>query len=450
MAPTRPIKPKATRYSPSTGSDGTRLKELPPKSNCYLPSLPEDEEYITSPSRLLKRRKPVIRKSSPNCPVIPPNQEYECISTIAGGATCEVALVRKNKNKEHPTRLYAVKITRKAWYRRYEVEASLPNGRNPETTVQRRQEKNNERRALTTLPWHPFVVGIVDAFDDRRNLYHVLELGAYGTFGTFIKGCTYSTDECRFYFLNIVIAIEFIHKFGVVHRDIKPDNILVGGDGYLMLTDFGNAKMLPSDGPWDEMGTLHYLAPECLDAECDPQYAPGLDWWAAACILFEMVTGKKAFPLRGEDTDVATLDLRQNVKYARYLWPKERKVDSELRHLVDGMLARDTQSRIPFLAPKAGHYGSQAKSSLWDHLFLIEPYNYTHSVKTRTAQPPHIPEYQRDLSKNWLFNGAPCQEEIPGLPIAIPPIEQAYDIRSYYSQNPPKRMMKLLPNRKNV
>lgn len=165
-----------------------------------------------------------------------------------------------------------------------------------ENAAQRKDEKNRERRALVKMPWNPFIAGIIDAFDDQRNLYHVLELGIWGSFYDYIKDRKLHTAQCRFYFANIICGILFIHSRGIVHRDIKPENILMGGDGYLMLTDFGNSQLIDSKDPWDEMGTLNYLAPDCVDSLCAPEFATALDWWSAACILFEMATGEQVSP----------------------------------------------------------------------------------------------------------------------------------------------------------
>ena len=150
---------------------------------------------------------------------------------------------------------------------------------------------------MTELPWSPWVAGLVDAFSDRRNLYLTLELGECGSFSNYLAHRALSTEDCRFYFANIVCAINFIHSYGIVHRDIKPENILMCGDGYLMLTDFGNSQMLTSQARWYEAGTLNYVSPDCLGTSCPASIATSLDWWSAGCILFEMASGRPVWVL---------------------------------------------------------------------------------------------------------------------------------------------------------
>lgn len=98
--------------------------------------------------------------------------------------------------------------------------------------------------------------------------------------------------EIKFYFANLVLAIEFLHTHNIVHCDVKPENLVIGADGYLMLTDFGLAQTLHSDDSWNRMGTLEYMSPEVLsDDPLDTiERRVSGDWWAAAVSLFEMKT----------------------------------------------------------------------------------------------------------------------------------------------------------------
>lgn len=104
-----------------------------------------------------------------------------------------------------------------------------------------------------------------------------------------------------FYYCNIVCAIEFLHGHGLVSRDVKPENFLVGPDGYLVMTDLGIAEREGEGGTWEETGTAEYMAPELIQQG----YAVGktVDWWASGVILYEMLTRKVVCTVHGPNNN---------------------------------------------------------------------------------------------------------------------------------------------------
>ncbi len=122
----------------------------------------------------------------------------------------------------------------------------------------------------------------------------MLELGAQGTVHErILTEGPLSITTAKFYFVNLVLAIEFLHTYGLVHKDVKNENILIGADGYCMLTDFGLSGLAHEGGAWDSTGTFLFFSPEMLAGEVDtPQARFAMDWWCAACCLFEMTTGE--------------------------------------------------------------------------------------------------------------------------------------------------------------
>jgi protein kinase X len=152
-----------------------------------------------------------------------------------------------------------------------------------------RHEINTEKRHLSRLPWSPFLAGAVTAVSDAANLSLVLELMPHGSFHQLIDrfGPFNQIDAC-FYYCNVVCAIEFIHSHGLVSRDIKPANFLVGHDGYLVMTDLGIAEREGEGGSWLDMGTAQYMAPELIQQGYPVGRA--VDWWASGVMLYEMLT----------------------------------------------------------------------------------------------------------------------------------------------------------------
>lgn len=152
---------------------------------------------------------------------------------------------------------------------------------------------NLERRNLADMEWAPFISGLFACLQDSKNLYMLMELGHGGNLSRHIKdNGALPEATCQFYFANLVAAIEYIQSMGLVHCDIKPDNIIIGADGYLMLADFGIASYEDEERDWNLVGTTPYTPPECLREQMLPQAAKGIDWWGAACVLYEMACGR--------------------------------------------------------------------------------------------------------------------------------------------------------------
>ena len=91
---------------------------------------------------------------------------------------------------------------------------------------------------------HPFIMGLEYAFQDSQRLYLIMEFVNGGELFFHLKQSRNGFDEGRakFYAAEIILALEYLHKSGVVYRDLKPENILIDSDGHIRLTDFGLSK----------------------------------------------------------------------------------------------------------------------------------------------------------------------------------------------------------------
>lgn len=105
-------------------------------------------------------------------------------------------------------------------------------------------------------------------FQDRENLYLVMEyLPGGDLLGLMIRNGAFDEELARFYLAEIALALNALHSMGFVHRDVKPENVLLDRFGHLKLADFGSAIALSEDGSFvsiSPVGTPDYIAPELL------------------------------------------------------------------------------------------------------------------------------------------------------------------------------------------
>jgi len=198
---------------------------------------------------------------------------FELKTTLGTGSFGRVRLVQYNPSGEY----FAMKMLRKT------------------RVVEMKQENHIkwEKKILSSIR-HPFIVNMEASFQDKHFLYLILELVAGGEFFSLLRRTgTLKLPHAAFYASQIVLVFQFLHKNKIVYRDLKPENLLIGTDGYLRLTDFGFAKKL--DKPyriWTLCGTPEYIAPEIL---LNRGHSFSVDWWALGILLFEMFTSNPPF-----------------------------------------------------------------------------------------------------------------------------------------------------------
>jgi serine/threonine-protein kinase len=161
-----------------------------------------------------------------------------------------------------------------------------------------------EARAAAKLS-HPNIVPIFDVGEDAETHtpFIVMELVEGGNLKDRIRAAApLSNDEVRSIGVALASTLEYAHRRGIIHRDVKPQNVLLGDDGRPRLTDFGIAQAMSSTGltrTGAVMGSVHYLAPELVRGR---QALPQSDVYALGAVLYEMATGR--VPFEGE-TDLA-------------------------------------------------------------------------------------------------------------------------------------------------
>ena len=157
----------------------------------------------------------------------------------------------------------------------------------------------NEKKILAMCD-HPFLLQLAAAYQDADELYMLLELALGGELFTILRERQkFDEPTSRFYGANVAAAFEYLHERKIVYRDLKPENLLLDGKGYLKVVDFGFAKLI-KDRTWTLCGTPEYLAPETIR---NKGHGKGVDWWALGILIYEMMTG---FPPFCGDTAMST------------------------------------------------------------------------------------------------------------------------------------------------
>ncbi|XP_054855466.1 myotonin-protein kinase isoform X2 [Eublepharis macularius] len=288
-------------------------------------------------------------------------EDFEILKVIGRGAFSEVAVVKMKRTSQ----VYAMKIMNK-WdmLKRGEVSCF-------------REERdvlvNGDKQWITQLHF---------AFQDDNYLYLVMDYYVGGDLLTLLSkfGDRIPVEMARFYLAEMVMAIDSIHRMGYVHRDIKPDNILLDRCGHIRLADFGSCLKLREDGTVCStiaVGTPDYLSPEILQAVEDGAHSYGTecDWWSLGVFAYEMFFGHTPF---FADSVVET--------YGKIIHFKEHfqfplsvpDVPQEAQALIEGLIC-----------PREARLGRNGIRDFHEHPFFAG----VDWESLRGCMPPFVPEF---------------------------------------------------------
>jgi protein-serine/threonine kinase len=254
---------------------------------------------------------------------------------------------------------------------------------------------------------HPFVTNLQFCFQTELNLYMVMQYCAGGNFYNILKKqkC-FSEHETKFYGSCLLLALEYLHFKGIIHRDVKLENIIMHASGHIMLTDFdlslSSDKIIhrcivkkyshekglcsePNIVSDRQVGTSMYMAPEIV---CGKTYGPMIDWWSYGILIYEMLYGIS--PFEGKNVyDTFNLIIQCHLEFPT-LTPTNCKISSKLKNLIKNLLEYESDKRL-------GYTGGSTE--IKDHPF----FNKVEFQLLKNQIPPIIPIVELNF-KNDVFD----------------------------------------------
>jgi len=317
-----------------------------------------------------KEHADMCAKNETNLPGI---QDFLILSTIAEGSYGQVYVCRKKTTED----VYAIKRIKKD---------SLKTNMN---------HISNEAKILKYVQ-HPFIVNSYWSFQSKECIYFAMEYASGGDIYSLLERFgNFDQSVAKFYIAETIDALAYLHSEGIVHRDIKPDNLLISSQGHIKITDFGlsstahsvslsfdlrNSATNPSNSPsvvkkfkkrieqtekklFSGVGTPDYVSPEVL---AGIGYGFCVDWWAIGAVLFEMLTGVP--PFNGESARHTIYNIKQ---HNIVNWTEQ--LPDEAKDLITKLLQRIPENRLGYQGADEIKSHPFFKDVTWDQLTNQQP-----------------------------------------------------------------------------
>jgi serine/threonine protein kinase len=206
-----------------------------------------------------------------------------------------------------------------------------------------------------------------------NNLYLVTEFVPGGDLYSLLENVgALPESAAKFYGVEVICALQYLRENGIIHRDIKPDNILVTADGHLKLTDFGLSHRGMVDRQASDLsqaasfvGTPDYVAPEII---LNQPHSFSVDYWALGVMLYEFVCGVPPFH---EDTEHETY---RRVLVGNFRWRPDVPCTPEFRDLIARLLTKNPLQRL----------GHASIADILSHPWFVG--------EGGSAEPPFVPQ----------------------------------------------------------
>ncbi|XP_058813701.1 uncharacterized protein LOC131677710 isoform X2 [Topomyia yanbarensis] len=243
-----------------------------------------------------------------------------------------------------------------------------------------------ERKVLALGTKHPFLCHLFCTFQTDSHLFFVMEYLNGGDLMFHIQQSGRFTEpQARFYAAEIVSGLKFLHRKGIVYRDLKLDNVLLDYDGHVRIADFGMCKLeIYLDRLADSFcGTPDYMAPEIIKGQ---KYNQAVDWWSFGVLVYEMLVGQS--PFSGCDEDELFWSICNEIPWFPHYLSKEAL------KLLKSLLEKDATIRLGCLntleEDSDVKYHSFFQSIDWQKL------------ERRGLEPPFKPQVRHPLDTQYF------------------------------------------------
>lgn len=259
---------------------------------------------------------------------------------------------------------------------------------------------------IANLVNHPFLVNLYSCFQTQTHVCFVMEYACGGDLMLHIHNDIFTEPRAVFYAACVVLGLQYLHENKIIYRDLKLDNLLLDGDGFVKIADFGLCKenIGHNDTTGTFCGTPEFLAPEVLTQTL---YTRAVDWWGLGVLIFEMLVGES--PFCGDDEEeIFDSIVNHDVLYPRFL-------SIEAVAIMRRLLNKNPSKRLGASKSDAEDIKRQAffKSVNWDKLLA------------RKVEPPFKP---RIKSKEDTSN---FEEEFTREPPELSPPKEPRELTSY-------------------
>lgn len=232
-------------------------------------------------------------------------------------------------------------VTRSDSGERFAMKSILKHGSaSASTNMKMIKQAQVERRILRRVN-HPFIVDLHCAFQTHDKLLLVLEICSGGDLKSHISRCgRFPPEVAAFCGAQVLLALEYLHTHAIVHRDIKLENILLDGDGYVRLTDFNVAKLLEERRTFSMKGTLFCMAPEVIQKKGHDTAA---DFWSYGVLIYELLTGGPPF-YSSDKQELKRQILGMSPRHFHVAFPPD--MPTACRMLLQQLIVREPKLRL--------------------------------------------------------------------------------------------------------